>query len=181
MRTQQHIVKSILTLPAQSIQLCDPMRRQVSGFSSTMTKVFARNDISHVEKAVIELQYLYALRIQEVLDIDYYDIYPGGQILIKSEKGSNNRIVVPVLFRESWYGKTGMDLPLSRIYNRFYFYRLYKKLGFYAKFKGNENYSVTHFFRHELIEQLQKSGMSTEDIKLFTAHRSEGGIAAYVK
>lgn len=181
MRVKQHLANSILRLPALSTQLCEPVNIPTSGFSSTMLKVFERTDISNIEKAVIELQYLYALRINEVLNIDYYNIFPAGQILIKSEKGSNNRIVIPVLFRETWFGKTRTDLPLSRIYNRFYFYRLYKRLGFYAKYKDNSNYSVTHFFRHELIEQLQKSGMTKEDIQLFTAHKSTGGLASYVK
>ncbi len=174
---------SINAIPSPSVQSAEKRLSTYPDKKCLELFLFEKTEgkgLSIVEKAVIEMQYRFGLRIQEVLNISAYDVYRDGLVLIKSEKGSNNRMVQPVTFVSFWTGNGRLQLPLSDIYSQKYFYRLYRKLGFYQKFKGNKRDSVTHYFRHVLIERLQSEGMSLEDIQLFTGHASKRGLDHYV-
>jgi hypothetical protein len=52
------------------------------------------------------------------------------------------------MFAEWWINADSSLLPISTVYSRFYFYRLFKRIGLYGKFGSNDNNSVTHYFRH---------------------------------
>lgn len=121
---------------------------------------------------VIELQMLYGLRITEVLSIGSIDIMRNGLIHVRGKKGSQDRYIYSQRFSNYvMFVKFNM---IARIcdYSRFYFYRLYKKLGIYHRFPGRDKDSVTHFFRHSILNAQKIEGMKTEDSQKFIGHRS---------
>jgi len=172
-------IKSVASLTAHTPVLFQNNNFQFSEIDLFMSEIIRRNDLSVQEKAIIELLYYFGLRISEVLQIKKTDISPMCHILVKGSKGSNNRIVQPVVFRSFWLSATVGDLPLCNIYSRFYFYRLFKKIGFYSKFGTNEKFSVTHFFRHQLVLSFKSAGFPDETITQFIAHRSFRSLEYY--
>jgi len=149
-------------------------------FSPFLTNLNKSASLSIVDKAVIELLFLHGLRISEVLSINYSDVLHDGRIIIHGSKGSQNRLIHSVLFSSFWAdGSTGL-LPLNSIYSRFYFSRLFKKLGYYKKFGQNQKNSVTHYFRHVFVQELLAQGVPESDISLFIGHNSKRSIRYYV-
>ena len=141
--------------------------------------VFANPDIPEFMKAVISLQMEHGLRISEVLNIEKNDISQRGYILIKSLKGSKNRLVSPSFYRQFWFNSPPLTFPLSRLYSRFYFYRWYNKLGLYATYGNNSTASVTHIFRHELGLHLKNKFNQLEVSKSFLGHVNAKSTEAY--
>lgn len=146
---------------------------------SICSSVFANPSIPEFMKAVISLQMEHGLRISEVLNIKKTDISHRGYILIKSLKGSKNRLVSPSFFRQFWFDSPPLTFPLSRLYSRFYFYRWYKKLGLYSTYGTNSTASVTHVFRHELGLHLKNKFNELEVSKSFLGHVSSKSTEAY--
>lgn len=130
-------------------------------------------------QVIVELQLLYGLRITEVLSIGAIDIARNGLIFVRGKKGSQDRYIYSQRF--SNYVMFCKVNNVARLcdYSRFYFYRLYKKLGLYFKFPGYENNSVTHFFRHALLLQQKADGISTENSKKFIGHKSINSTKIY--
>jgi len=179
--TKKDRINPVLNLPAQTPALWHPGTPANGTGITFLDGLNAKKNLSVLEKAVIEMQFLNGLRIAEVLNIKTYDVSPWGQIAIKTEKTGEPRIVSSILYTNFWIHAGAGTLPIGEIFSRWYFYRLYKKLGYYKKYPGNENNSVTHFFRHELVRNLKASGFDEENISKFLAHRSLKSLAYYVK
>lgn len=141
-------VKPVSNPSAQSATLCDQGSPDVVPSFDVATFLNEHSELQHVEKAVIELMFLYGLRISEVLQINHSDISKGGNIRIKALKGSSFRIVQSLMFKDFWISESQPLLPLSSVYSRYYFYRLFRKYGLYSTFGVNQKASVTHYFRH---------------------------------
>lgn len=174
-------IKSVTTPTAHKAQLCQESsftKRKQDRFISDLVK---KKDLSYQDKAVIELMYLYGLRISEVLKVNVYDITNQGSVLIKGLKRSDNRIVYPVEFRSFWINAGSSVLPIGLIFSRFYYYRLFRKLGYSGKYGSNQKDSVTHYFRHELVLSLKKQGYDKRSISQFLSHRSLKSLDHYEK
>ena len=165
-------VKPVSTPSAHYATLLQKDSLGGSQFSSVVSKVMQDKSISVFLRAVVELQFLYGLRISECLNISTQDVSPSGAIRVRGSKKSNDRIVYPVLFQRFWLSATPSTLPLIQLYSRFYFNRKYKELGLYARFAGSSNLSVTHSFRHNLILNLKKDFGDTSLNKQFVGHKS---------
>lgn len=107
-----------------------------------------QKSLTMTDKAVIELMYMWGLRVSEVLNITCADVSRTGNIRIKALKGSNFRVVRSSAYERFWLNADSSLLPLKTVYSRFYFYRLFKRIGLYGTFGNNKNKSVTHYFRH---------------------------------
>ena len=142
---------------------------KVKGYALTMT-----------DSAVLELLMFYGLRISEVLRIKQYDIKSTGHIIIKGLKGSNDRLVQPKYYYEFWFKSGYGSLPLGEIYSRFYYYRLFKRMGIGQKFNLNSNTSVTHYFRHNLIIELKRQGVPEHMLSSYIGHVSKKTLKYYV-
>jgi len=123
-------------------------------------------------QVIIELQLLYGLRITEVLSIGATDIMRNGLIHVRGKKGSQDRYIYSQRFSNYVMFCKVNNVAYLCDYSRFYFYRLYKKLGIYYKFAGNDKNSVTHFFRHSILNAQKLEGMETEDSQRFIGHKS---------
>jgi len=142
---------------------------KVKGYALTMT-----------DSAVLELLMFYGLRISEVLRIKKNDIKSTGHIIIKGLKGSNDRLVQPKYYYEFWFKSGYGSLPLGGIYSRFYYYRLFKRMGIGQKFNMNSNTSVTHYFRHNLIIELKRQGVPEHMLSSYIGHVSKKTLKYYV-
>lgn len=140
--------------------------------TSIVTKLFANPDVPEFLKAVIELQFTYGLRISEVLNIERGDVSKSGYIRVKGLKNSNSRIVRPVQFLHFWLHSGSHLLPLKNTYSRFFFYRKYKELGLSMRYPGRSNNSVTHLFRHEVVQELQRNFDETSTTQKFIGHKN---------
>lgn len=132
----------------QNTKLCGIGEVQYGYPTEALTSIEA---VSRVDTRVGKL---YAIllatgcRVSEVLSIAPHHITLSGTFAIKGSKGSGSRVYK--VSEVCDYMKECKRLnvyPFATI-NRFYVYRLFKKLGIQHKFEGNEKYSVTHLPRH---------------------------------
>ena len=171
----------VLNPSAQSPELLKPGKYYNLIEDPFLSKIIQNKYISTVEFSVIELLYSFGLRITETLEIQPFNISNTGHIFLTTSKTSEPRIIQPVYSKHFWHSNNLAYLPLSKTYSRFYFYHLFKKLGFYQKYGDNINNSVTHYFRHQLVRNLLKQGFSRESISLFLAHRTFKTLKYYDK
>lgn len=164
--------KSVQASPAQTTILLHESSDNVNHVTSVVTRLFTDVNTPDFLKAVVELQFLYGLRISEVLNIERTDVSSSGYIRVKGLKHSNSRIVRPVNYLEFWLHSGSHLLPLCNTYSRFYFYRKYKQLGLSVKYEGRSNNSVTHLFRHEVVQDLQRNFDETSTTQKFIGHKN---------
>lgn len=173
-------INSYSTLTAQNASLCKTGFVESLGLKLNYMISRENTELGMFEKAVLELQVLYGLRISEVLNIKPAQIMPSGQITIKGLKGSCDRFVVPVIYNQYWIQIAKSNCEISKSYNRFYFYRLYKKHGISKAFADNKKASVTHLLRYYYIANLVKSGKDIREIATIIGHKSLISTLVYV-
>lgn len=139
------------------------------------------NDKSNaiVDRIVIALLMAYGLRISEVLNIRYNDITPQGTILIHGSKGSENRFISGMQFSKYIVSHALSFTTHLRYRNRWYYYRLFKRIGIYKKMTGNTNFSVTHAFRYEFIKQLQGMTKDINETGKIIGHKNTNNTKRY--
>lgn len=164
--------KSVHPSSAQTTTLLYESSDNVNHITFIVSKLFANPDAPEFLKAVVELQFLYGLRISEVLNIERSDVSASGYIRIKGLKNSNSRIVRPVSFLEFWQHSGSHLLPLKNTYSRFFLYRKYKELGLSVRYQGRSNNSVTHCFRHEVVQDLQRNFNEIDTTQKFIGHKN---------
>lgn len=177
--TERRRVKPVLPSPAQTTKLLQDNKDNVDRITSIVSALFANPSAPLFLKAVVELQFLYGLRISEVLNIENSDVSESGYIKIKGLKNSNSRIVRPVNYMHFWISTGRHLLPIKNTYSRFYFYRKYKELGLNVKYAGRVNNSVTHLFRHEVVNELQKSFNEIGTTQKFIGHKNVKNTMRY--
>jgi len=177
----QHRSKSVNTPNAQSPELCnlrDSSLPQLLSSQSVGSGAFA---LSNYEKAIIELMYCSGCRISEVLRIKSSDISPSGFVKITASKGSANRFVHISYSIEFLLSLKTTNSYIFANYNRYYIYRLFKKLGFTQKFGDNVNFSVTHYFRKSAALEALSINNDLQDITSLLGHKSAKSAHYYNK
>lgn len=179
--TEQDRTRSVSSPSAQFAELYQPGR--IPDLQLNVNSLLSSKSSGLVlfERAVLELQFLYGLRISEILQIKPGDIGNNGLIKISGLKGSYDRVVYAVKFKEFWSGMalSGWSIPSS--YNRFHFYRLYKKKGLYHSIGSNKNNSVTHLMRYNYLISLLKSNIDISEIQRIIGHKSINSTIHYVE
>lgn len=151
-------IKSVSNPAEQSNVLLQAKSIDFKKGNTFLSELHKNSQLGLSDKAVVELMYLYGLRISEVLNITASQISPTGHIFVQALKGGQTRFLVSVRYQAFWNAaKIGL-LPLKNVYSRNYYYRLFKKQGWNKKFGDNDNFSVTHYFRHRLVQDLRKHG-----------------------
>ena len=164
---------------AQSATLYELSNPDNDNIYTSYKRIVLSYALSAVECAVIELLMCHGLRISEVLRIKTYDIKSSGHIVIKGLKGSNDRLILPAMNLSFWMSSGSGMLPIQDTFSRFYFYRLFKRIGLYEKFEGHVNNSVTHSFRQKLLRGLKKDGVNSSLLSDFIGHVSKKTIKYY--
>ena len=173
--------KSVSKPTAQTTTMCEPGRVPGDTGQTVEAALEKVRKQSKSVRAVVELQARYGLRISEVLNIKWNHIKDNQVVVIKGLKGSGDRIVHVF---ENWH-----YLSFCRKYqvnpfeslNRFFLYRLYKKVGFIYKSGNSGKYSITHSFRHKVVDQLRKNDIKDETTAKFIGHKSVVNTANYGK
>lgn len=171
--------KSVPNLPAQNTRLLHSNSSMFSALDAKVAGFIENKSYNIIIRVVVYLLNAYGLRISEVLDIKFNDVRKDGMIIIKSKKKSQIRYISPGPF-QVWLAKNRLFFVNSlSIYSRFYFYRLFKRLGFYYKFSGNVNTSVTHVFRYKFISDIQAMTTDIQDTQCIVGHKSVNNTKRY--
>ena len=130
--------------------------------------------------AYISLQFTAGLRISDLLKINYSNITPNLLIAIAQSKGSNVLNVQPVFYRDIWRLIRDNKLSPMSAYNRFWFYKLYKRLGIVLNNGAGRNNSVTHAPRKLLAQELYANDNNLETAKNALGHKDERSTLYYI-
>lgn len=171
-RPTQEPVKSVLTPNAQTTTLCAADSVQVTAVMSALTKLLASPDIPGRLKAGISLMFQEGLRVSELLRIRGTDVKRNLAIVIRASKGSENRLVHPVSFRQEWQRFQGSAISIGDDYDRFFVYRLFKSYNIQLDHVSGQNRSVTHSLRYLYIRQLSADKVDLELIQKSIGHKS---------
>ena len=177
----EHLAKSVKSLLAHSDSLCENRKLQDLQFILGRHISVSNHNLPAYVKSIIELQFLFGLRISEALQIDHSQVMFNGAINIRGLKGSNDRFVYPVKYRDFWLQVKRSNSSPGQYYNRFYFYRLYKKIGISGLLSFNKNHSVTHYMRYMYVLQLLKETDNVESIKNLLGHKSIKSTMHYIE
>lgn len=153
---------SVPTPTAQTTTPCVNIQSELNNLTTAASRFFADSKVGDVEKAVTWLMFQEGLRISEAIDIQPSDVLSNNSILIRAKKKSENKIIFPGRYSEFWKNYKTSKVAINETYNRFYFYRLFKKHSLYLIIKNNQHIAVTHSFRHLLIRQLQNDNIDRE-------------------
>lgn len=122
--------------------------------------------------AFMRLQFKYGLRISDMLKIQRYDISAGLRLCVRQSKGSESLILDLSYDMDFWSEyRMGMHTDIS-LFNRFYFYRLYKRLGLQELSGGGVNYSVTHSARRSVVQDVYAVSGSIDAAAAAVGHKS---------
>lgn len=118
-------------------------------------------------------------RISDLLAVDYRSISKHLNISILQGKGSMALVIQPLYFRDYWQIVRDAKLTPMASFNRFYFYRLYKKYGIVSHSPGSVNNSVTHAFRFKLAQDIQSIDNNKDRVQGALGHKSKKSTQHY--
>jgi site-specific recombinase XerD len=119
------------------------------------------------------------LRISEALNIAPHHVLSNRKIKIIGLKGSRNRIISVTQYWGYWESYKRQSCCINQVYNRFFFYRLFKKHGLSMDLVNSNRKAVTHSFRHAYIKQLKAEGIATELTAAEIGHKSTKSTQHY--
>lgn len=152
-----------------------------TAITRAMALLSSPSGLSNIDLLVIELQFVYGLRISEVLSIRGKDILPTGAIRIYGKKGSHSRMVVSGRYTSYVLSLQNCGDACIVYASRWYYYRLYKSLGLVLKVKGSKTLRVTHSGRHALGQSLEAALVSEAEAASLMGHRSTKSAKYYRK
>ena len=168
-----------MTPSAQFITLCGNLNQYIMKLDEIKARVVADAMISDFMKACIIISINYGLRVSETLLLGGNEIMSNGNIFLTAPK--NKEVIVinvsclgslETAFRRAGYN-------LGEITDRFYMYRLYKRLGIVYQKKGNKNKSVTHAFRHIQAQEIRNKELGDILITKALHHKSKKSAESY--
>ena len=130
-------------------------------------------------RAYVSLHYYSGARISDLLQVDYTSISSRLNVSILQGKGSQALVIQPVHYREFWVRVRDNRLTPMQHYNRFYFYRLYRRFGIIISRGNNKNNLVTHAFRKELAGDLYAIDGNIKRAQGALGHRSSKSTEHY--
>lgn len=170
---------TVLKPSAQTTTQCAVNTKVDLGYES-IENVLSRVPVSYSSiRLIVELQYRYGLRVTEVLSISIYDVSKDGRIVIKGLKSSSDRVVY--VFNNIEYLNRCKQLhvePFMGI-DRYHVYRVYKKIGFIYKSVNSSKMSVTHSFRHRVVENMRNDGVDEGVMAQFIGHKNVSNTGKY--
>ncbi len=180
-RANQLLVKPEPKPSAQTVTLCDQSTAKLAALNRLVSGLMARSDLSTHDKALIELSLMYGMRVGSLLNIKSSDIKFNGDIKVIQQKGSMPVVCRSVFNLEFWLNQRTKGIKIYEGFSRFYYYRLFMKLGLTYKFEGNKKYSCTHLGRHLVVLNSIASGDDREVYKTILGHVNEKNIEYYEK
>ena len=130
--------------------------------------------------AGVGLMFSAGLRISSLLLIDYTCISSNLVITIKQLKGSNTLYAQPIYYRDVWRKVYDNKLSPFTLYDRFFFYRLFKRYDLVLKNGAGRNDSVTHAPRKYLANEMYSVENDIQAAKSALGHKSSSSTKYYI-
>lgn len=173
-------INSVKSSTAQNAILCSALNalNPVVRKGLYLTSVYSSWPIPL--RVFLEMQMKFGLRVSELLQLKNVDILSMDKIRIRVSKRGKDRLID---YRDS-YGyieqckRIGM-IPFAD-YDRFFIYRLYKKEGLMLFHEKDKKYSVTHAFRHLLVQEMTRQIEDTSLVSDLIGHKSKKSIKSYM-
>lgn len=177
--TAKQWIKPVSSSGAQTVKLLSGRSNyeRVINLVNSLISDESKEPVLH--RAVIELMYLHGMRISEICNIRGTDINRTGHIHITGSKGSQNRYVAPGRYFEFWKGMRGNTQRLGDTYSRYYWYRLFRRLGLSISIDKSTRQAVTHSLRHIYINEAIRGEEDVATIKNSIGHRTEKSTRYY--
>lgn len=135
-------------------------------------KDFIMKHRGSMETYILDLMVTNGCRVGEVLGIRGTDIIDDNHVYVKAEKRSRDRVCCLSLTSGfEVYRRAGSGLIWPML-NRWYVYRLFRRIGIYEQVVGNHRHAVTHAPRHELVTRMIGAGVDTKDVQRVIGHKS---------
>jgi len=171
-RKKQHLVKAVSSPTAQTIGQCSPdilpsTEVKSFNFSEGQRKLAGRQTM-----ALVGLMSASGCRVSEALQVKVKDISLNGRVKITGSKGSYSRIVTIVEDRDYFIRCKHSCIDPFQGLDRFFVYRMFKKLGIVLTFKDSSRNAVTHAFRHLAIQDSQTISESIDTTQLYIGHKN---------
>lgn len=173
-------IKVASKISAQSTKLCEVVNGHEALILTYIMEVKKSTYLGEKIQALIVLMLENGLRVSEVCSINYSKIDKLGRIYIDSKKGSNSRIVTSSEFSAYFKKVAGIDYVVGNVYDRFFFYRLFKKLGIIFETGKGMNNAVTHTPRILTLKSLNEDNIATSEIARFIGHKNEKNTKKYI-
>ena len=173
-------IKAELNPSAQTSGLC----AQATGRESVYQAAVARFLVDYTQpvalRALVELLSVSGCRISQALSITRSNISKNGRITIKGAKGGVDVVALSVLYKNFFIDfRNGFNSGFSD-YDRFFVYRVFKKYGLWLSDAASGKKSVTHSFRHALVNDISSTSVSSEGIAAALGHKSLKSQCYYV-
>ena len=171
-RKKQHVLKSVPSPSAQTKGQCSPdilpsTEVKSFNFSEGQRKLAGRQTM-----ALVGLMSASGCRVSEALQVKVKDISLNGRVKITGSKGSYSRIVTIVEDRDYFIRCKHSCIDPFQGLDRFFVYRMFKKLGIVLTFKDSSRNAVTHAFRHLAIQDSQSISESIDTTQLYIGHKN---------
>ena len=130
-------------------------------------------------RAYVSLHFYSGSRISDLLAVDFTCVSRNLTISILQGKESQALTVQPVHYRDFWIRVRDNELKPMELYNRFYFYRIYKRFGIVISRRKGKNNLVTHAFRKLLADDMQQLDGNIKRAQGALGHRSVNSTKHY--
>jgi site-specific recombinase XerC len=172
-------VNAVAKPSAQIDKLCTPRTADETRLTQSICNLINSKSIAIHDRAITELLFLNGCRISEVLSFHYSAIDACGNIMVSVSKSNQKRILISCAFKEYWINYKKNQCDENKRYNRFYFYRLFKKYGIVLSHNSKKHNSVCHAFRHLLLSAPTSESKSQEALKSFIRHKNINSTKYY--
>jgi len=150
-------INAVLNSTAQPTKLCGVVSNDCRSSRDNILDMLRNNNIDKRIRFVIMLQFDYGLRISEILHLDKSNFLGNNKILIKGLKRSYDRLIICNDEFNIYNYYSRLVYKIGDLYSRFFFYRLYRRLGIVFVTGANCNNSVTHSLRVNFVKSLVSS------------------------
>ena len=174
-------VKSGVKSDAQTNKLCNFRNIDERLIEQTVRRIESIKDIDVKVYNCAILMMSGGLRVSEALSITPYNITSTGHIFIGGSKGSSNKLIDSGITKDYMLKCKNKKVEPFADINRFYVYRVFKRVGISYDSKNSDKKAVTHALRHLYVENLRKSGIEESDIKNFVGHKNITNTKKYGK
>lgn len=168
------------TAAAHTPTLCGLGTAPTEALLNKYNNLLSSKMLSTFDSLAIDLLLSGGIRISELLQIRYEDITALGQVRINALKGSCNRLISTMYHAEMLIKHRHLNGYLFEGFSRWYFHRLFVKLGFYQSNKGSNKRVTTHIFRHHLVADLQNQFNEIELTQATIGHKRQSSTNWYI-
>jgi len=173
-------VKSIPSPTAQTVKLCQPDDPHMVLLNHLLSVIASKTKRYEMERVLCDLMLSGGLRVSEALQPNQFKVSFLGQVFIKGSKGSEDKLVTPLFFKDFWKKRSGTLLnPFVHI-SRFSFHKWLMSESIYIVHGNNKKNSTTHAMRHLHVYLMQIMEMDSEQIRKVLGHKGTNAIKFYL-